>query len=415
MRSDCCLATSSARHLLIFENRTEGHHLHWLRYITEDFLTTGSRISLALDYRTEKQDRIHSQLNGLADQVSLLSIYNEHGSLRGGSIMAAIASCLEQSAAAEVFINNLDEIASRCLRRAAIGIYPPGIIRGRLSGVYFRPRFLANPVWPPGNIVKELGFRKMVGRKWFGKVFFMDEYLLETAQHRYPGREFFFLPDPWSGTFLSEQAEARQKLQIPPDRFVFLCYGIGDRRKGLHLAVRALMRPSADPRMYLLCAGSLVPDPETARGLEELKKQGRATVLNRYVSESEQSLCFCASDVVLLPYIEHFGSSGVLSLSAAAGKMVIASDEGLLARRIKEHHLGWVFPSGDAEGLKTCMDNASLLKSSEMLQFRQAALRYAETCSRDAFRKALLSPYGSGSSSGKTVPDVSMRGRPEIE
>jgi glycosyltransferase involved in cell wall biosynthesis len=389
------LATSSARHLLIFENRTEGHHLHWLRYITEDYLSTGSRISLALDYRAEKQDLIHGHLKGLADQVSLLSIYNEHGSLRGGSIMNAIASCLEQSGADEVFMNNLDEIASRCLRRAAAGIYPPRIIRGRLSGVYFRPRFLANPVWPPGNIVKELGFRRMVGRKWFGKVFFMDEYLLETAQHRYPGREFFFLPDPWAGTFLSGQAEARQKLQIPPDRFVFMCYGIGDRRKGLHLAVRALMESSADSPLYLLCAGSLAPDPETARGLEDLKKQGRARVMDRYVSELEQSLCFCASDVVLLPYIEHFGSSGVLSLSAAAGKMVIASDEGLLARRTKQHSLGWVFPSGDTERLKACMHNASLLKSSEMLQFRQAALRYAATCSREAFRRALLFPYGS--------------------
>ncbi len=55
MRSEGCLVKSSTRHLLIFENRTEGHHLHWLRYITEDFLTTGSRVTLALDYRPEKK------------------------------------------------------------------------------------------------------------------------------------------------------------------------------------------------------------------------------------------------------------------------------------------------------------------------------------------------------------------------
>ncbi len=388
------MAKSSPRHLLIFENRTEGHHLHWLRYITEDFLTTGSRITLALDYRPETKDRVHSHLLGLTEKVCMISIYNNGGTLRGGNLVNTIAACLEESGAEEVFMNNLDEIASRCLRLAAIGIYPPRIIRGRLSGVYFRPRFLTNPVWPPGNILKDIGFRKLTHRKWLNKIYLTDEYLLENAQHRYAGQPFFFLPDPWDGTFLHDQKEARQKLGIPADRFVYLCYGIGDRRKGLHLAVQALMESSADSRLYLLCAGSIARDLETSHRLEELKNRGQAKVINRYVSDSEQSLCFCACDVVLLPYIRHFGSSGVLSLSAAAGKMVIASDEGLLARRIKQHNLGWVFPSGNTEGLKECMHNASLLKKTDMIQFQQSAYQYAHTCSREAFRKALLSPFG---------------------
>jgi glycosyltransferase involved in cell wall biosynthesis len=388
------LATSSARHLLIFENRTEGHHLHWLRYIAENFLTTGSRVTIALDYRPEKQERIHSHLLGLTEKTSMISVYDPGGALRGGSIVNTVAACLEESGADEVFMNNLDEIASGCLRRAAVGLYPPRLFCGRLSGVYFRPRFLADPLWPPGNIAKGIGFRKLTRRGWFDKIYLMDEYLLEKARHRYSGQKFYFLPDPWDGTFRLDQKEAREKIGIPPDRFVFLCFGIGDRRKGLHLAVRALLETSADSLMHLLCAGSMAPDPETSRGLNELKAQGRATVMDRYVSDTEQSLCFCASDVVLLPYIEHFGSSGVLSLAAAAGRMVIASDEGLLARRIEEHQLGWVFPSGDIRGLKACIQKASLLKSSEMAPFRQAAYRYAQTCSRDAFRNALLLPYG---------------------
>jgi glycosyltransferase involved in cell wall biosynthesis len=156
------------------------------------------------------------------------------------------------------------------------------------------------------------------------------------------------------------------------------------------------MESSADPRLYLVCAGSLAPDPETSRGLKALEERGQATVMDRYVSDTEQSLCFCASDVVLLPYIEHFGSSGVLSLAAAAGRMVIASEEGLLARRIREHGLGWVIPSGDAKELNTRMHDASHLSSNEMDEFRQAAHRYAGTCSRDAFRKALLAPFMEG-------------------
>jgi glycosyltransferase involved in cell wall biosynthesis len=125
-----------------------------------------------------------------------------------------------------------------------------------------------------------------------------------------------------------------------------------------------------------------------------LEKRGKAQVIDRYVSESEQSLCFCASDVVLLPYIKHFGSSGVLSLAAAAGKMVIASDEGLVAQRIQQHNLGWLFRSGSIEELKQCINNASHLNTSDMTQFQQAAHRYAKLCSQDAFKKALLLPFG---------------------
>ncbi len=204
----------------------------------------------------------------------MISVYGPGGALRGGGIVNTVAACLEESGADEVFMNNLDEIASRCLRWAAVGVYPPRVIRGRLSGVYFRPRFLADPLWPPGNILKEFGFRKLTGRKCFDKIFFMDEYLLETAQHRYPGQNFFFLPDPWDGTFLMDQGEARQKLGIPPDRFVFLCFGIGDRRKGLHLAVRALMEPPRRPSFAPVVRGQSCPRSGDLPWSENIERTG---------------------------------------------------------------------------------------------------------------------------------------------
>lgn len=83
----------------------------------------------------------------------------------------------------------------------------------------------------------------------------------------------------------------------------------------------------------------------------------------------------------------------MLSLSAAAGKMVIASDKGLAGQRVREHDLGWLFPSGTAEGLKKCMDNAALLTELEMTQFQHAAFRYAESCFREAFRNVPLSSF----------------------
>jgi len=385
------MTKSSQSHILIFESRTEGHHLSWLHYITEDLLSAGFRLTLAVDWRPEAKKLIQNNLPTLINKVSIISIFNKAGKLRGGSKLRALAECFNESRAQEVFINNLDDIASHCLRCASIGIYPPKLLQGHLSGVYFRPRFLANPIWPLGNTIKAIGFRRLCQNHWFKNILLMDEYLFAEAQNKYAGPSFHFLPDPWDGNFPHSQKDAKKALGIPSDRFVFLNYGIGDRRKGLHLTVRAMLESSTDSRLFLLCAGRISKDRELLKGLLLLEKQGMAKVINRYVSDSEESLCFCASDVVLLPYIKHFGSSGVLSLSAVAGKMVIASDEGLVGKRVRKHHLGWLFPSGNVEGLKKCMDNAALLSKSDMTQFQQAALRYARSCSREAFRNALLS------------------------
>ena len=385
------MTKSSQSHILIFESRVEGHHLSWLRYVTEDLLTAGFRVTVAVDWRPESKELIQNNLSALIAKVSIISIFNKAGKLRGGSKLKALVKCFNESGAQEVFINNLDDIASHCLRYASVGIYPPKLLQGHLSGVYFRPRFLENPTWTPGNIIKAIGFRRLCRHNWFKNIFLMDEYLLANAKNKYAGPTFYFLPDPWDGNFSHIQKDAKKALGIPSDRFVFLNYGIGDRRKGLHLTVRAMLESSTDSRLFLLCAGRISKDRELLKGLSQLEKRGMAKVINRYVSDSEESLCFCASDVVLLPYIKHFGSSGVLSLSAAAGKMVIASDEGLVGKRVRKHHLGWLFPSGNVEGLKKCMDNAALLSKSDMTQFQQAALRYARSCSREAFRNALLS------------------------
>lgn len=381
----------SQQHILIFEPRVEGHHLSWLRYIAEDFLTAGFSVTLAVNWWPEAKEFIQKQLPGLINRVSVISIFNEAGKLHGGSKLKALVYCLNESGAQEAFVNNLDDIASHCLRCASIGIYPPKPLQGHLSGVYFRPRFLANPTWPPGNIVKAIGFRRLCLQHWFKNIFLMDEYLFASAKDKYTGTAFHFLPDPWDGNFSHSQKNARKALGIPQDSFVLLNYGIGDRRKGLHLTVQALLESSLDSRLFLLCAGRISKDRGLLKGLSQLEKQGKGKVLDRYVSDSEESLCFCASDVVLLTYIKHFGSSGVLSLSAAAGKMVIASDEGLVGQQVREHKLGWLFPSGNVEELKKCMDNAALLSESDMAQFQQAALRYAKYCSRDAFRGAFLS------------------------
>lgn len=380
--------------ILIFEPRIVGHRLTWLRYITEDFLNVGYRIVWAVDLRTSAREIIEEQLVPLFPEVSVISVFDENGGWRGGSKIASIAECQKISRVQQVFLNELDEIASSLLRRAALGIYPPASLKGRLSGVYFRPRFLTDPFWPPGNIMKDSGFRRLCRQQWFRHIYVMDEYLMSSLKLHNNGL-FHFLPDPWSGDFSCSSEDARRALDIHLDKFVFLHYGIGDRRKGLHLIVDVMEKQASDPRIFLLCAGTMDHDPNLVKRIDSLEKRGSAKLINRYVSAEEERFAFCSADVVLLPYIHHYGSSGVLSRAAAAGKMVIASDEGLLAKRIREHDLGLLFQTNNIYELHQRMNDAAVLSNEGHSHFRTTSLHYATTCSRESFRNALIAPWHS--------------------
>jgi len=384
---------SSQPHILIFEPRIKGHHLKWLRYIAEDFIAAGYKLTLGVDWRPESRGLIYNELSNLMEKITILSIYNEAGKFRKGNKLKALADCFSESRAQEVFVNNLDDIVSHCLRLASVGIFPPEILQGRVSGIYFRPRFLLNPVWPPGNLIKTIGFTRLLKKSWFKNIYLMDEYLFSSIQDRPIDQSFHFLPDPWSGDFSQPKDQARKILKIPLDKFVFLNYGIGDKRKGLHLVIRAMLETSDESRLFLLCAGQISKNSYIRNGLDKLENLVRAKVMNRYVSDVEEALCFCAADAVLLPYINHFGSSGVLSLAAGAGKMVIASDDGLVGRRVLEHKLGLLFSSGNTKALGKSMSQAMSLSRSERNQFQNSALEYALSCNREAFRQALLAPF----------------------
>ncbi|WP_157068143.1 glycosyltransferase family 4 protein, partial [Desulfosarcina cetonica] len=206
--------------------------------------------------------------------------------------------------------------------------------------------FTVTPWWSPNRWLKARGFRRFMQSNWVRPLLFVDEYLARRFQTAYPANPIFFLPDPCPDDFAGDPGQARDALGISGKQTVFLFFGVGAKRKGLHLAVEAMLRLDR-PDTLLLVAGRQNPSGKVREGLARLQAQQRARVMDRYVSSSEEKYCFQASDVVLLPYLNHFGTSGILSRAMATGTPVIASDEQLLGRLVKDNDLGWRFPSGD--------------------------------------------------------------------
>ncbi len=389
----------SPEHLLVYEPRTEGHHLGWLRFIVEDLLSAGYQLSLAVDLRSGAKEKLHDHLGPLVTEIKAFSAYDANGRRHLDGKANSVAWCLETSGASRVFLCAFDEIASSCWRRAAFGWMPPPVLKGRMGGIYHRPRFLVAPAWSPGRTIKTMGFRRLLRDGWLYQLLLVDEFLVADLQRELSAAPLSFLPDPCPAGYDGDSQNARQKLRVPPGKKVFLFYGTGARRKGLAVAVEAMLGLSSEENAFLLCVGQQDPQGTTAAGLKQLEASGRGLLINRYVSAEEEKLGFAAADLVLLPYLNHFGTSGVLSRAMAAGKPVIVSDEQLLGRLTREHGLGQLFPSGNAGALRESIREAVGMSAAQRETQRVAAARYVQRYSRDAYRAALLAalkPSGRG-------------------
>jgi glycosyltransferase involved in cell wall biosynthesis len=384
---------SHREHLLLYEPRTEGHHLVWLRFVTDDLLSAGWQLTLAIDGRPESMERVRKRLGPVLVKVTVMSVWDQSGKRIGGGGVNEVAECFQQSKAERVFLNTFDEIASPLLRKAALGLMPPKALHGRMSGIYIRPRFLAERRFSLNERMKDSGFSRLMNGGWFSHLLFIDPWIRDVCAARFPKTPAYFLPDPSPDDFAGDQASAQNHFEIPAGRKVLLFYGGAYRRKGLHLAIEALLGLPHDSPAFLLCAGQQMDDPEIRRGLETLVAQGRAKVISRYIFEEEDKLLFAASDVVLLPYIKHFGNSAVLSRAGGAGKMVIASDEELVGRLVRKHDLGLLFPSGDAIAFRETIKRACEATSGELAQWQAAAFRYAQFSSRAEVRRVLQQSF----------------------
>ena len=72
---------------------------------------------------------------------------------------------------------------------------------------------------------------------------------------------------------------------------------------------------------------------------------------------------------------------------------MIASDEELVGRLVREYGLGPVFPSGNAAALRVVLDSTARAPESELARWPAAARAYAPKCSRTVWRTALLESF----------------------
>jgi glycosyltransferase involved in cell wall biosynthesis len=138
-----------------------------------------------------------------------------------------------------------------------------------------------------------------------------------------------------------------------------LFFGFIREYKGLDILIRAFVQVMTRiPASVLVVAGGLWTgswaDSTYSRLVNALGLQSHVKVFSDYIPLNQVSTYFAAADVVAVPY-KRGTQSGVIQLSYAFEKPVVATDVGGLPEVVEDGRSGRVVPAGDTEALAAAL------------------------------------------------------------
>ena len=243
-----------------------------------------------------------------------------------------------------------------------------------VSGIYFRPflrpKDLVRLRAGLGDFARHMRKRIVLAASLRNPhltcLFSLDPYFAE--EYNSPTTRILSLPDGVDPQQPSASpSETRHKWAVEHGRKLALFFGSLAERKGIIQTLKAvrLLSPENQAKLCLALVGTVAPADQQAlmEQLDILKETSGVQIVKalRFVSDTEMINLFSASDLILLPYQQHAGSSGILVRAAQAGKPVLGSNYGLIGRYIRDFGLGIAvessIPADIASGLSQWLES----------------------------------------------------------
>jgi glycosyltransferase involved in cell wall biosynthesis len=352
--------------VLIFAPDPKGHMIGlYVRHVAREALSRGWQLRLVTTeratrhpvfgpFREEFGERIPVSLMGDAPWPEGKSELRRPAIMlkRWGFYRDAYRQAARDIAPDVCFPVNLDEFDfALALRGSPFGRTP-------FTGFLMRRNFYcaeAGMKAPPpklrDKVLRPL-YHRMLGIPSLGGVLFLEESMrIHAERARCAGwRKVRYVPDIGYLNLREDDPDPRGQLGLPEGQFVLLAYGHLTGRKAVDVLVAALSDPACPPRTGLLLVGAqddatkaVLAGPEAGH----LRESGRLHERAGFASEDLEQKAFRACDAVWLGYRGWYGMSGVLVQAAAAGKPLIATDEGVVGWMVARHRIGEAIPAGD--------------------------------------------------------------------
>lgn len=185
---------------------------------------------------------------------------------------------------------------------------------------------------------------------------------------KFKSNKFQYLPDPYVPMPSEKLGNIRAKLNILPQKKVFLHFGGLSRRKGTLDILKAMELLSAVEleKLCFIFAGKVYDDihEEFYGLLATLKERVQILCFDEFCEYSFLGSLCLSCDYILLPYKETAQSSGMLGFAAQFNKPVIAPHGKLLGKLVEKHGLGFTFKEINIDSLASIIMKVSTDKKS---------------------------------------------------
>lgn len=208
--------------------------------------------------------------------------------------------------------------------------------------------------------------------KNINRIFILNDMQAVNMLNKSIHDKFYFLPDPIDNKPLEineiSEAEIISKYKISSEKHTLLIFGSIDARKNLKSILEALsMLPESYRKsVHLIVAGKFGVNLSLEyKNLLNIASENFSIYFNdNFINDYERDVLFKNAEIVLMPYINFYSSSGVLGHVIKHNKKVIVSNLGLLWRIVNEYGIGVSVNPYDnnqiSKGIITLLDNYHL-------------------------------------------------------
>lgn len=329
-------------HALIYEPAHGGHHLHYVRVLTQGLLDLGLNVTWALSKSAPSSQEFAVHLAHLAHRVQLTT--PTHGPQGLGfktwkQVGSDLIHEVQRLQPDRVFLPYTGGLPLALGTRLRPWPFPKIAIEGlvmRGGWAYPQPNFAA--------AARQKALLATCCRVPWDRLHLLDPlpYFWMKKHGKLAPDRYALIPEPVEPLPAILPSEARQRLGLPTDGHWAVVTGQQDSRKGVDRLLAAYARAEIPDNARLLLAGKAsdeIRDWIASEG-RTLVEQGKLHQIDRYLSEEEFDLALNAADVMVAPHFRPVGSSGLLVRAAALGKTVLSTDYGWTGWATKTFGLG---------------------------------------------------------------------------
>lgn len=215
---------------------------------------------------------------------------------------------------------------------------------------------------------KRLVLRRALSNPHVDAFFSSDPTVAPEIKRLVPGVRAVTMPDPVLPSYETQPAAlTRRQYGVEEGRRVLLLFGSLAVRKGVVKTLEALERvPDRVARQIsVLFVGPIEPDLEgrLETMVAEVNRKTKAQVIlrNTFIYEDDIRALMHATDLVLLPYQRHPGTSSVLIRAAGTPRPVLGQAFGNIGMHVRQRALGRVVdtmdPAAIARGMEAFLEH----------------------------------------------------------